>query len=69
MEETWYFVVEQVFVQLCSFTAVVSIVLSTVFKHELYIANKLLLGNVLAIIELLFNGGQVHGSLRNLEGQ
>lgn len=51
------------FMQLCSFTAVVSIVLGTVFKHEFHISNKLLLGNILPIIDLPFNGGQVHRSL------
>lgn len=50
--------------QLCSFTAVISIVLSTVFKHEFHISNKLLLRNILPIIDLPFNGGQVHRSLR-----
>ncbi len=53
----------------CSFTTVFSVVLNAVFKHELHVGNKLLLRNVLPIIELLFNGGQVHGSLRGLEEQ
>lgn len=52
------------FMRLCSFTAVISIVLSTVFKHEFHISNKLLLRNILPIIDLPFNGGQVHRSLR-----
>lgn len=50
--------------QLCSFTAVISIVLGAVFKHEFHISNKLLLRNILPIIDLPFNGGQVHRSLR-----
>lgn len=55
------------FMQSYSFTAFISIVFSAIFKHELYISNKLLLCNVLPIIDLPFNGGQVHRSLRSLK--